>query len=94
MTIDAGKKQDGLGACPKCGDPLEAAYGVVRCSRWGCDFIEGLREFASGKHLARVKEEADVKENLDDIIKEERKREKQLVIKGRFGFLARLGFRR
>jgi len=94
MAIDAGEKQEGLGKCPTCGDSLEAGHGVVRCSRWGCDFIEGLREFASGKHLARVKEEADVRENLDDIITEERKREKQLRAKRRPGILGRLGFRR
>jgi len=94
MTIDAGEKQAGLGTCPRCGEPLVAGHGVVRCSRWGCDFIEGLREFVAGKHLDRVKEEAAVKENLADIIAEEKKREKQLRVKRRFGFLGRLGFKR
>lgn len=92
MTINAGEKKD-LGNCPRCGSPLTTGYGVVRCSRWACDFIEGLREFVEGKHVARVQEESEVERNLVNITKEEKKREKQFRA-GRTGLLARLGFRR
>jgi uncharacterized Zn finger protein (UPF0148 family) len=91
--INAGEKRD-LGDCPKCGSPLTNRYGVVRCTKWACDFIEGLREFVEGKHIARVAEESEVERNLVNITKEEQKREKQYRADGRTGLLARLGFRR
>ncbi len=94
MGIDAGKKQKSLGNCPRCGDPLESAHGVVRCTRWGCNFIEGLREFIEGKHIAQAEEESSVERNLANITQEEKEREKKFRATRRTGLLARLGFRK
>lgn len=68
-----------LGNCPKCGDPLTNRYGVVRCTKWSCDFIEGLKEFVEGKHLARIAEEAAIEQNLANIARAEKRRESRPI---------------